>query len=268
VSFWNGDELSGNLIDHVGAHNLTDGNTVTYAAGPGEDNASMVDGDPIQRLVSKDVGAYEFVQTTAAKKPTWDESNADLNNRPTIVFDGTDDLLQYVSNLTTATSGTLFFVTRPSAVHAAASDTVLASADEASANDVLQVGHHYVAATPNALVYSLAAAAGTGVRGSTEVTADANQLFTFQSSGTAWTMRRNGAAETLTVIAGSNTGNWFGDSANRDNVTLGALVYNSGSGEGYMQGALAEVLVYDSVLSAADIAAVESYLARRYGIAL
>ncbi len=47
------------------------------------------------------------------------------------------------------------------------------------------------------------------------------------SSGTAYSMIVDGSLETLSVVAGANTGDWMADTTGRDNVVIGALVRNT-----------------------------------------
>jgi hypothetical protein len=72
------------------------------------------------------------------------------------------------------------------------------------------------------------------------------------STGSAYKMYVNAVEDTVTAIAGSNTGDWFADTSDRDNVTIGRLATNTFYG--IFTGLIAEVRVYSSALSAAQIA--------------
>ena len=72
------------------------------------------------------------------------------------------------------------------------------------------------------------------------------------SDGSSYTFYVNGAEVTKTFGGGSDTGDWFADTANRDNICIGVLKYNSTHGN-WMDGLTTEVVVYDTPLSAGQI---------------
>lgn len=227
---------------------------------------SPSNGDPVTSWYSREGNLYDFTQGTAAKRPTWNAADSNLHNRPTLTFDGTDDLLRYAGALTTATAGSALAVARLSGVDAVNAEYLLSSSDEATANNYLACAVHWTAGTPNMAVYSKVAGAANIVGGSTTISAGSNRIFGWSSSGTAWTLRHNGAAETKAVISGSDNGNWFGDSAGRDNVVIGA---RKDVAENYrITGEVAEVMLFDRELTAGEIGLMERYVSARYAIAL
>ena len=72
------------------------------------------------------------------------------------------------------------------------------------------------------------------------------------SDGSSYTLYLNGAEVTKTFVTGSDTGDWFADTANRDNVCVGILKYNS-TYANWLDGLATEVVVYDTPLSAGQI---------------
>lgn len=54
------------------------------------------------------------------------------------------------------------------------------------------------------------------ISGSTNLAATTQYSVVIQSSGSAWTIYVNGSNETLTLISGSNTGDWLGDISGTD----------------------------------------------------
>ncbi|PIR91704.1 hypothetical protein COU03_00900, partial [bacterium (Candidatus Gribaldobacteria) CG10_big_fil_rev_8_21_14_0_10_41_12] len=58
--------------------------------------------------------------------------------------------------------------------------------------------------------------------------------------------------EILTVSTGSNTGDWFYDTLNRDNLTIGVSKRNSGL-VCLFNGLIDDVRIYNRVLSATEI---------------
>ena len=70
------------------------------------------------------------------------------------------------------------------------------------------------------------------------------------SSGTAWKIYVNGVDDALSVVSGSNNGNWFADTSARDNITIGA--YAAGGGAGYYyDGLIGRVRIYSDDKQAA-----------------
>ena len=69
------------------------------------------------------------------------------------------------------------------------------------------------------------------------------------SSGTTYSLSIDGEAEGLT---GTNNGDWFADTLNRDNFAIGALFYNS-IRINYLTGKIGEVWVYNRVLTLVDL---------------
>jgi hypothetical protein len=74
------------------------------------------------------------------------------------------------------------------------------------------------------------------------------------SDGSAWSLYHNGRVESLTVNSGANTGDWFADTTNRDNVTLGGLLRSSLIN--VFCGTIDDVRVFNRTLSADEIATI------------
>jgi hypothetical protein len=91
------------------------------------------------------------------------------------------------------------------------------------------------------------------VRGSTVLAADTWYHVACVCTTTGWVLYVNGVAETLTVTAGANSGDWLADTADRDNVTIGALRKTAVSE--YWDGDVKDVRYYSArSLTAAQIA--------------
>ena len=87
------------------------------------------------------------------------------------------------------------------------------------------------------------------VRGGTTLSAG-TYFLAITSNGTTWNLYVNGVAETLTTVAGSNTGDWFGDIG-----TVGTRHYSVGNswrdgawGTGWLNGKIDEVYFYSSLI--------------------
>ena len=72
------------------------------------------------------------------------------------------------------------------------------------------------------------------------------------SNGSSYAFYVNGAEVTKTFAGGSDTGDWFAETSNRDNICVGILKYSSSYGN-WMEGLATEVVVYNTPLSAAQI---------------
>jgi len=176
-----------------------------------------------------------------------------LDGRPGFKADGADDSLTIAAAVSTAAAGTL------AAVYALADlDTnqdIFTSADEGTdtswllcratgATAVMDVSQRNGAPAADRVYGSTAAAIGTPYRA------------IWKSDGTAYALRLNSAAEALTVGAGANTGDWLGDTSNRDNCTIGALKRAAESA--FFSGWLSEILLWDSDLTGDALTALES----------
>lgn len=90
--------------------------------------------------------------------------------------------------------------------------------------------------------------------GGTALAATTWYSVVLQSTGSAWSIYLNGAAETLTNVSGSNTGDWFGDISGTDHrLTFGAQFVANAPG-GYNDCRVNEcIYVGGRVLTGAEI---------------
>ena len=90
------------------------------------------------------------------------------------------------------------------------------------------------------------------VTGSTVLTAGVWYFVTIVSNGSSYSIYVNGQLESLTIVGGTNSGDWFGDTLNRDNIYIGCqrrevLEY-------YFNGLIDNVAIYNRALSASEVA--------------
>src|SRR3990167_5177069 len=140
-------------------------------------------------------------------------------------FDGNDFGSYTVANFRSAdSSGAAEGWVRSSST--ANNQTIIASSDTATTTSRWMI---YVAQTTGRLTISTQDAAGTvnTVSGTTDICDGKLVHWKVNSSGTAWDIDFNGVAETLIVVAGTNTGDWFADVTLRDNLTIGAMTHTS-----------------------------------------
>ncbi len=261
VSYWNLNEPSGNALDAHGSNDLTDTNTVTNAAGPGEGRA--VDGDPVSTWTDISSNTKAFSQATIAKRPTF-QTNV-LSGKPVVRFDGVDDLLVLAEKYLTSAQGTVFAVIQLTAA-LQNKQVVLGTGDEAAGNVAHDLRGFHKTTEPNISLRLDDNVAANTLRGDTALVAGTTYIQTWSSTGAAYGMRINGAAESLTLLGGADNGNWYADVAALDNVTIGGRKRDIESD--FLKGDLAELIVYDRVLTAPETARVERYLANRYGVTL
>jgi len=128
--------------------------------------------------------------------------------------------------------------------------TLIGSSDTGSDTSLIRA---YVGATSGKIVVEQQDAGGTinRITGATNVCDGEWHLIVISSSGTAWSIILDGVAESLTLSSGANNGNWFADTTLRDNLTIGAMTYQSGS-IGYTIGEIGFVRIYSREMAAAE----------------
>lgn len=96
------------------------------------------------------------------------------------------------------------------------------------------------------------------------VQAGAASLIRWSSNGSRWQVEVDGELQTLTVVAGSNSGAWFGDVPGGFRVSVGALFQNITSN--HINGRVGEVVLYDAELSDDERVAQRLYFADKWGV--
>lgn len=216
------------------------------------------DGDPVTTWNDSSGQGNNATQATAAKKPTYQTN--ELNGKPIVRFDGTDDFLATASNflgagnppttifiagkITTLTSGPAWINigANPRAANLDEYRTMVESDgsiyqsnivnDRATANGTITTG------VWNIITYRIAAGA-------------------FSSSNPEF--YKNGTSQASTEGTGVSTPN-LGTGATH----IGAN--NEAVPGQFLDGDLTEIIVYDSALSTANRQSVENYLNGRYAI--
>ena len=99
-----------------------------------------------------------------------------------------------------------------------------------------------------------------GVAGGTDVDDDVWHMGALVSNGSAYRIFSDANEETLTVFSGVNSGDWFADTASRDNFAVGVLKRTSLVC--YLTGNVGEVIVYSRALTPLEIQ--RNYLATKW----
>lgn len=185
---------------------------------------------------------------------------------PSVEFDSNDFVFTN-SNLLTGYAGTVFAVLKM--FNLGGNQTVFCASDEAAYNYHVFT-RSYTDATGdsmNVVQRNGESAANTDyVNGATPTAANTPYIMMWQSTGAAYALRLNGTTLGLETVTGGNTGDWLSDTTGIDNICIGALKDNAVND--YLRAYVAEIIYYDTALSAGDIATVEAYLAAKWGITL
>lgn len=199
-----------------------------------------VEGESAQQWNDQSGNANNVTQATAAARPIY-KINI-INGQPAVRFDGSDDRMAASFALVQPT--TVFIVGKKANTtqHGYFVDGITATGLILSDNNAVPV---------SSSVWRLYA--GSGVE--TAITIDTSfHVF----GGIA-----NGASSLISVDGATTSGN--AGASNANGITLGSIGSQDAA---FLNGDLAEVVIYDSALSDANRNKVESYLGTKYGIAV
>lgn len=176
-------------------------------------------------------------QAVAANQPTFRASG--INGLPDLDFDGANDLLTGASAAPLAQPNSMFVVLQPDAIQ----DSVVCDSSNAL------VRHDMILAIAST---NLRLDAPTFVLASGPYAGGETFLFGAEFDNLTCKLRKNG------VVRGTGIGG--------ANALDGLVVGDGAAVSAPFNGKIAEVIVYGSVLSAGDDAAVTAYLLGRYGL--
>jgi hypothetical protein len=215
------------------------------------------DGDPIAVFESREGSRYNFVQATAATRPTYDQVGP--NNKPALVF--SEQYLSHPAQLLTTAAGRIFIVAKSDGNDA---DSFLSQSDVAKTDELLSFG-----VSGGKLQYRQDKTTETedALTGDTALSTTWHVLE-YASDGTTVTAFVDGVAQTLTETTGANSGDWGSDNTTGtvDNTVLGGVVGSSAAN--LLKGSIAEVLVYNTAPTAVNIARIRRALAKKYGVTI
>jgi predicted nucleic-acid-binding Zn-ribbon protein len=225
------------------------------------DDLAGNDGDAVASWLSKEGNAYAFAQADGNKQPLLKTGANGIGGHKALLFDGVDDLLVLPNAPLASTKGTIIIVHKCTD-YTATYQHLLSSCDEATTNYTFRImskgDHQNLSLTYNNF------ASTASMYGDVNVANNVPYIGLWQSNGDAYTMRLNGQAQAITLTGGSNNGNWFGDVPNRDNMVIGGMKRTTESA--FYKGLIAEILIYDVDLDAAQTAQVLQYLSSKYQI--
>lgn len=212
----------------------------------------------------KSTSGLNMAQATGSFQPTFTTSG--INGKSAIDFDGTDNFLKNgtAGGGLTGTSGEVWMVYLLDSVAGACAG--LASSDEATDNNFIVLQPLRNGTDLNVQINSNNAGTANAARGDTVEATATCYITRFKTDGTTWSMGVSGVTQTLTIVAGSNTGDWWGDIAGRDNLTIGALVRNaSPNGEIFMNGKIGEIIAYNNSFNDSKSITLFNYLLSKWG---
>ena len=208
------------------------------------------------------VGGYTVTQGTAGNRPAFNATDSNFNNEPTISFDptGSADFLGltdagFAGNFDSGSSFTVFIVMR--ATDIGSQRTAWCISDFNVSNDLIRIG--FVNASGNVRMQR-------AENGATQQHDDSSAPISAATShyqmagydGTTSYMSTDGSTRDTATL---NTRNPDGC----DRWTIGARDQN-GADSQHWKGEIAEIIVYNNLVSTASQSLVEGYLASRYGI--
>lgn len=233
-----------------------------------DDLNAQADASAVSSWVDR-IAARDFAQATGSKQPTFYKTTSakKIGGQSAVWFDG-GDLLRFAGTIGSPTSGYVIAVLKMETLPAVAANyAIWSSADEATA--VRQVDRLISRPVSATVVRMLQRNNDTSdfLDGNTGLAISTDYVLEWSSTGTAYGAKVNNTVQTLTVGGGSDTGDWDGDTSDRDNMVIGA---RKNSAEGlFLAGGLAEIIaVNDANMSAGERTSWNAYALARYGITL
>uniref|UniRef100_A0A6M3JYA1 Lectin/glucanase superfamily protein n=1 Tax=viral metagenome TaxID=1070528 RepID=A0A6M3JYA1_9ZZZZ len=217
-------------------------------------------GVSVQKLYDLSGNNNDAVQATVGNQPVW--TAAVQGGRAGMVFDGTSDFISF--SPADIASDLLGSVLLNFSLSSSAGYRNLFTAVEAStAIHYLQFygswnssGTFTINQSENDVV--------DRVGGNTAIVSTP-QIVHVISNGTAYTIWVNGVSQSLTVLSGANTGDWFGDITLENTVTLGAG-YDSGAASNFSAETLFTVAIFNTALTTTQRTAIETFINQYYQI--
>lgn len=215
------------------------------------------DGDPIGLVMDISGNGLHFTQAGDAR-PLYKTGINGINSLGVALFAGSHSLIHAAAVFAGASAGLVIAVVR----YAGGYGYLMSSGDDGSIN-------RYISFRPS---NSGAPPAITQCNGDTADTVRGNAyigtspcLLEYASDGEDYEIRSNGDAQSLSVLGGANSGDWFGDTDLRDSCALGCLKYYSRE-ESFLYADLARLIVYSQAVSGGDLASLRNYLNDLYSI--
>lgn len=212
-----------------------------YAA----DEMPLSDGAPVASWTDYSAQADHAIQPISSQQPIY--KTAIVNGRAVVRFDGTDDFLQFAEILDTSGATAHFFVVAKS--NATGNRGILSTRQSNTAG----WSYRYSAAT-GLLYYHTGASPNIAY-----TITDQFNVLEIQRNGLNVTLGANGSLGTPTTISGYTV-------SGENRTTIGSEA-SASTGAAYLAGDIAEIVIYDHVLSTDDRSTLLTYLQDKYAIA-
>jgi hypothetical protein len=235
----------------VGWWDASDASTLKQASNGTTDVAS--DGDPVGYWADKSTSGFNVIQATSGLRPAY--KPAGLNNLPAVLFDGSDDVLRVTPANPVGTSGVTVF----------AVFQVVAAGTYVSPPLLLGSG-------PNARPYDRYHAVGSNlvaIGNGTSATATLSLRTQTTPFVHSMTVEKDGASSGVHRFREFANGTGYGTIDITSTYSVASQVVGIGAradSATLLNANVSEVVLYDGVLSTANRARVEAYLAAKWGI--
>lgn len=235
------------------------------------DDLAGADGSSVSSWEDR-IAGYNFVQATGSKQPKLYTSTAArlIGGQPVVTFDGSDDILAYPTGIAplSTPAGYVIVVYRMMSLPTG-HEALFASANP---GDDAKFVTHGVAPHTGTLRLDFnqrrtsAVGDGDACYGDDTVAVGTAYVNEYRSDSFDYEMRINGDSQTLTFVVGGDDGDWWADSVDLDNVSVGARKRSSEQNHAHAD--IAEVIAGGDAFSVGDTTSLYAYLEDRYGIAM
>jgi hypothetical protein len=206
--------------------------------------------DFVSQVLDKSGNSFTTIQGTGSAQPKYIANGFGTNNKPHLLFDGSD-FVQYTGSLNN-NQGSLYVVCEYSSLRSVlfgkGSNTRWTFL-EFFTGDVLRFNWR-----DNGTADDL--------RTSTTSTINTPYLISVYSDASTTTLKRNSNLLSLSAISGENKGSWFNNA--QGNFYIGRQI--TSGGESFMNGKISEVICFTRKLTDNEDAKVLQYLNTKYGI--
>lgn len=235
VDYWELNEVSGNRTGELGTV-LNDNNTVGSTIGYINEPAS--DGDAVFQWLDKSGNSNHVTQSTFASQPLYNPDGLGTQSKPYLVFDGNDDYLDLTSAIDTTSDLTIFAV-----IQQDGDDSLVLGND--NENYFWLTGGTTNIYTSNRLGYDQYSSGET-----------TSLILASATIGTA--------EDTITMYENSvsQAASWV----NAADSLFDLLYVGRYKTSSYHGGKIAEIFVYNRILSTLELSNMHMYINNKYGI--
>lgn len=236
-------ETSGTRFDSSPSNNnLTDNGGVSYALGKIQEPSQV--GDLVSQWIDQSPNMFVLSQDTVTAQPVLSANSID--------FDGVNDSLNYASsNVFGGDSSGIIFVSYY--WDGVSSLRFLSSADNSIQTAIMS--------------FSVTGANGrlTVSSSNTEIVSGVDSSIVgfnrgwIKSTGTEYIISLNGVIQTITIVSGTNSGDWFADVPSRDNLTIGSVLRLTPF---YTPTKSVKIIYSNANLSASQIAKIDNFMSQ------